>query len=78
MVAHFVDDQTRQTPVSDRDPLLSPGFASRADGPQPVFFVASLDDSMCDEAAVLVRKLAGSKDWGARRDGVVGVGWGAR
>ncbi|KAJ7902305.1 Alpha/Beta hydrolase protein [Mycena leptocephala] len=41
-----------------RDPLLSPGFASRVDIPQPVFFVTGSDDSLCDEAAVLARKLA--------------------
>ncbi|KAJ6507291.1 Alpha/Beta hydrolase protein [Mycena vitilis] len=42
-----------------RDPLLSPGYASRADIPQAVFFVTSSDDSLCDEAAGLARKLAG-------------------
>ncbi|KAJ6594526.1 Alpha/Beta hydrolase protein, partial [Mycena capillaripes] len=42
-----------------RNPLLSPGFASRTDIPQPVFFVTSSDDSLCDEAAVLAKKLAG-------------------
>ncbi|KAJ6520531.1 Alpha/Beta hydrolase protein [Mycena sanguinolenta] len=42
-----------------RDPLLSPGFASRVDIPQPVFLVTSSDDHLCDEAAVLARKLAG-------------------
>ncbi|KAJ7933865.1 Alpha/Beta hydrolase protein [Mycena leptocephala] len=47
-----------------RDPLLSPGFASRVDIPQPVFFVTGSDDSLCDEAAVLARKLAGRKETG--------------
>ncbi|KAF7357871.1 Neutral cholesterol ester hydrolase 1 [Mycena venus] len=44
--------------VDLRNPLLSPAFASRADIPQPVFFVTGSDDSLCDEAALLARKLA--------------------
>ncbi|KAJ7747199.1 Alpha/Beta hydrolase protein [Mycena olivaceomarginata] len=44
-----------------RDPLLSPAWATRGAIPQPVFLVTSSDDSLCDEGAVLARKLAGKE-----------------
>ncbi|KAK7063631.1 neutral cholesterol ester hydrolase 1 [Favolaschia claudopus] len=47
--------------VDMHDPLLSPAFASREAIPQPVFFVTSSDDSLCDEGAFLARKLAGKE-----------------
>ncbi|KAJ7437803.1 Alpha/Beta hydrolase protein [Mycena galericulata] len=42
-----------------RDPLLSPLYATRAQIPQPLFMVASSADGLCDEEALMCRRLAG-------------------
>ena len=51
------------------DPRLSPVYATREMLPQKMLFIGAEYDILCQEAAVMARKMAGFVDWKDIREG---------